>query len=61
MILTPKQIEYINNEKRHYIRLVEAKEKSKTYAGIGYDRTQLQLLQLIIDLHNIEINKDKPK
>lgn len=61
MILSPKQIEWINNEKRHYIELIEAKKKSEVYAGIGNDRIQLQALQLIIDLHNIEINKDKPK
>ncbi len=54
MKLTPKQIEYINKEQEILIRLIKAKEKSETYAGIGYDRQRLQMINLIIELHNIE-------
>lgn len=61
MILSPKQIEWINNEKRVYTELIAAKEKSEVFSGLGNDRIYLQALQLIINLHNIEINKDKPK
>ncbi len=57
MKLSPKQIEYVNKEKEILIRLIAAKEKSQTYAGIWGDRQKLQMIQLIIDLHNLEIGK----
>ena len=57
MKLTSKQIEYVNKEKEILIRLIAAKEKSQTYAGIWGDRQKLQMIQLIIDLHNLEIGK----
>jgi hypothetical protein len=66
MKLSPKQIEYINKEREILIRLIEAKEKNKIDAGLGGDRIRLKTIQLIIDLHNLEIGKkdetqnDKP-
>jgi hypothetical protein len=57
MKLSPKQIEYINKEKEILIRLIDAKEKSETWRGLGADRLRLQTIQLIIDLHNLEIVK----
>ena len=57
MKLSSKQIEYINKEKEILIRLIYAKEKSETSRGLGADRQKLQMIQLIIDLHNLEIIK----
>jgi|694.fasta_scaffold25162_28 hypothetical protein len=57
MKLSSKQIEYINKEKEILIRLIYAKEKSETWRGLGADRQKLQMIQLIIDLHNLEIIK----
>ncbi len=57
MKLSPKQIDYINVERDVLIRLIAAKEKSEAYAGIWGDRQKLQMIQLIIDLHNLEIRK----
>jgi hypothetical protein len=57
MKLSSKQIEYINKEKEILIRLIYAKEKSETWRGLGADRQKLQMIQLIIDLHNLEIVK----
>jgi hypothetical protein len=34
-----------------------SKEKSETWRGLGADRQKLQMIQLIIDLHNLEIIK----
>ncbi len=55
MKLSPKQIEWINNERRHYIELIAAKESGGVSRGIGWDKSQLQMLQVIIALHNLEI------
>jgi hypothetical protein len=57
MKLSSKQIEYVNKEKEILIRLIAAKEKSQTYVGILSDRQKLHMIQLIIDLHNLEIGK----
>jgi hypothetical protein len=57
MKLSPKQIEWINNERRHYIELIAAKESGGVSRGIGWDKSQLQMLQVIIALHNLEIGK----
>lgn len=57
MKLSPKQIEFVNAERRHYKDLIAAKEAQKVYAGIDYDRMQLQILQMIIALHNLEVKE----
>lgn len=56
MKLTPKQIDYVNKEKEILIRLIEAKKRDKVSDGIIGDRIRLQMLQIIIDLHNIELS-----
>jgi hypothetical protein len=60
--LSPKQIKWINDERNELII------KNKVYSNIqpghlppGWfsDRTRLQWIQLIIDLHNLEVHPDK--
>lgn len=58
MDLTPKQIEWINREREVLIRLIESKETSNIYNGLGEDRIRLQTIQIIIDLHNLEVRKN---
>lgn len=57
MKLTPKQIEYVNKEREILIRLIEAKKADKVYNGIGGDQMRLHMLQIIIELHNLEVEK----
>ena len=54
--LTGKQIDYVNKEREILIRLIEAKKRDKVSDGIIGDRIRLQMLQIIIDLHNIELS-----
>lgn len=58
MKLTSKQIEWINKERAVLKQLIQAKEKDKVYTGLGGDKIRLHQLQIIIDLHNIEVKND---
>jgi hypothetical protein len=57
MKLTSKQIDYVNKEREVLIRLIEAKKKDNVVTAIWSDHLRLQMIQLIIDLHNLEIGK----
>ena len=59
MKLSPKQIEYINKEREILIRVIEAKKASKTIAGLGADQTKMEIIKLVIALHNLEVNGEK--
>ncbi len=57
MKLTPKQIEYINKERDFLIQQIKFKEEYNVDTGIWGDKLRLQQIQLIIELHNLEVEK----
>lgn len=61
MKLTPKQIEWINEEREHLKQQIKFKEEYNVDTGIWGDRLRLQNIQLIIHLHNLEVNDKKEK
>jgi len=55
MKLSPKQIEYVNKERDHLIQQIKFKEEYNVDQGIWGDKLRLQQINLIIDLHNLEV------
>lgn len=55
MKLTPKQVEWINEEKKFYQEMIRDKKKHSVDGGILGDQIHLSILDVIITLHNIEL------
>ena len=57
MMLTAEQCEWIKKEKEILERVIEAKERSKTNAGIMRDYIRLDTINFTIELHNVAMKK----
>ena len=61
MKLTSKQIKYINNERQKLIDTLEFKKKYNVVDGTLADWDRLRAINLISELHNLEVNNGVSK
>ena len=57
MQLTPKQVEYLNNEIKQLHAQIKLKENHKIMKGRAVDCARMEALLLIMELHNLEAIK----
>ena len=60
MKLTPKQVDHFNKEREKLIYKIELKKQHKIHDGLMLDYARMEAFKLLSELHNLEVNKDKP-